>query len=1577
MANLKGINADQSVVNDASRVDLPDDDQAQRKKRVKRNWKKKRELFDSSVTSLGSIKEVASSSLLVVQEAYVSACGCSDKMKGVGEVVAERGTLKGINTDQSVVNDASRVDLPDDDQAQRKKRVKRNWKKKRELFDSSVTSLGSIKEVASSSLLVVQEAYVSACGCSDKMKGVGEVVAERGTLKGINTDQSVVNDASRVDLPDDDQAQRKKRVKRNWKKKRELFDSSVTSLGSIKEVASSSLLVVQEAYVSACGCSDKMKGVGEVVAERGTLKGINTDQSVVNDASRVDLPDDDQAQRKKRVKRNWKKKRELFDSSVTSLGSIASPSLLVVQEASASASASGCSDKMMGVGEVVAEHSTSLLVTTGGISLDKASDECPDSKPASGEHEKKVELENLKRINNEQCVVNDASRVDLREFFCEHGNGDKDKPHVIHSAVLDDDQATKPNQRKKQNRREKRKLSDSSVTSLVSIKEVAPPSLLVVQDSSVRETSLNHSHEAYASGCSDEIMRVGEVVAERGTLKGINTDQSVVNDASRVDLPDDDQAQRKKRVRRNRRKRRKLFDSSVTSLGSINNVASPSLLVVQEASASASASASGCSDKMIGVRDVVAEHGTSLLVTTGGISLDKASGECPDCVPASGEQEKKVEMANLRAINADQSVVNNASRVDLPDDDQAQRKKRVKRNWKKKRELFDSSVTSLGSIASPSLLVVQEASASASASGCSDKMMGVGEVVAEHSTSLLVTTGGISLDKASGECLVCEPASGEQEKKVEMANLKGINADQSVVNDASRVDLPDDDQAQRKKRAKRNWRTKRKLFDSSVTSLGSIKEVASSSLLVVQEAYVSACGCSDKMKGVGEVVAERGTSLLVTTGGISLDKASDECPDSKPASGEHEKKVELENLKRINNEQCVVNDASRVDLREFFCEHGNGDKDKPHVIHSAVLDDDQATKPNQRKKQIKSNKRIRGKFSDSGVTSLGSIKEAASPSVLVVQDSSVRDTSLNHSDEAYASGCSEKMMGVGETVAEHGTSLLVRGHISLGKASGEFPDGEPASGEQERKVEVENNASWVDPQENFCEHANGDKEKPNVIQNAVLDDDRVQIDASFDVGSTKPCQRKKRVKSNKRKRGKFSDSGVTSLGSIVEAASPSVLVVQDSSVRDTSLNHSDKAYASCCSEKMMGVGDVVAEHGTSLLVRGHISLGKASGEFPDDEPASREQEKKVEMENLKVINNEQSVVNDASQVDLSEISFEHDKRDKDKPNVIQNAVLDVSAEEIFHKSTTFYKDDEASDDASGSDPSGSDPYVENLEYDNLGIQPKLKDAIPSSSQFGTMTDDDHDVSLAVIGKEGPRQRLQSSLRVPPDNLKKKLLVLDVNGLLADIFPYVSGRRKPDTVISQKAVFKRPFCDDFLQFCFERFCVGVWSSRTKKNVESVIGFLMGNFKHNLLFCWNQSHCTRTGFYTVENKEKPLVLKEIKKLWEKRDRNLPWKRGEYNESNTLLLDDSPYKALCNPPHTAIFPHSYQYKNVKDNSLGPGGDLRVYLEGLAMADNVRKYVELNPFGQRPITKTNLSWEYYLKVISSISSPKEEDAQ
>nr|XP_010936460.1 uncharacterized protein LOC105056084 [Elaeis guineensis] len=218
--------------------------------------------------------------------------------------------------------------------------------------------------------------------------------------------------------------------------------------------------------------------------------------------------------------------------------------------------------------------------------------------------------------------------------------------------------------------------------------------------------------------------------------------------------------------------------------------------------------------------------------------------------------------------------------------------------------------------------------------------------------------------------------------------------------------------------------------------------------------------------------------------------------------------------------------------------------------------------------------------------------------------------------------------------------------------------------------------------------------------------------------------------------------------------------------------------------------------------------------------------------------------------------------------------------------------------------------------------------------------------------------------------KKKLLVLDLNGVLADAVLDYRKTLNADKWIDKQAVFKRPFCDDFLNFCFEKFDIGIWSSKKKKNVGAMVDYLMGDAKNRLLFCWDRSKCTITGFSTVENVEKPLVLKEMKKLWNKEDPDLPWENGEYLPSNTLLVDDSPYKALCNPLHTAIFPHPYHFYDEGDNSIGPGGDLRVYLEGLAMADNVQHYVCAHPFGQRAITTANPSWKFYQQIIDKFGN-------
>ncbi|XP_074316463.1 uncharacterized protein LOC141652764 [Silene latifolia] len=281
----------------------------------------------------------------------------------------------------------------------------------------------------------------------------------------------------------------------------------------------------------------------------------------------------------------------------------------------------------------------------------------------------------------------------------------------------------------------------------------------------------------------------------------------------------------------------------------------------------------------------------------------------------------------------------------------------------------------------------------------------------------------------------------------------------------------------------------------------------------------------------------------------------------------------------------------------------------------------------------------------------------------------------------------------------------------------------------------------------------------------------------------------------------------------------------------------------------------------------------------------------------------------------------------------------------------------------------SDHPVE--EQGNETVTMKVQSTMVDSS-----TADTRDGSLLGVTDNSTLPASQSSDAAILSS-RRKLLVLDVNGLLADIVSDFPDRFTPDATVGGKGVFKRPFCDNFLDFCFEKFDVGIWSSRTEKNVTRVLDCLMKNTKDKLLFCWHQSHCTQTGYKTVENNEKPLVLKELKKLWEKQEKDLPWKKGFYNEANTILLDDSPYKALRNPPYTAIFPFPYSFRNVGDKSLGPDGDLRLYLERLAEAENVQKFIQENPFGQRAITKTNLSWAFYSKIVGDYTTPQEPVAQ
>ncbi|XP_057444839.1 uncharacterized protein LOC130737086 [Lotus japonicus] len=165
-----------------------------------------------------------------------------------------------------------------------------------------------------------------------------------------------------------------------------------------------------------------------------------------------------------------------------------------------------------------------------------------------------------------------------------------------------------------------------------------------------------------------------------------------------------------------------------------------------------------------------------------------------------------------------------------------------------------------------------------------------------------------------------------------------------------------------------------------------------------------------------------------------------------------------------------------------------------------------------------------------------------------------------------------------------------------------------------------------------------------------------------------------------------------------------------------------------------------------------------------------------------------------------------------------------------------------------------------------------------------------------------------------EKLEKKLLILDINGVLADVVYGCRYRisREPDLIFGKNhLVFVRQHCREFLKFCFEKFVVAIWSSKMSDNVEKLVEFLFQDMKGKLLFCWDHSYCTSSGVHAPTQLSKEMVFKDLNKVWDQFD--------DYNAKNTLLVDDSPYKALLNPPHTAVFPDTYKYWHNCDNLLG----------------------------------------------------------
>lgn len=207
------------------------------------------------------------------------------------------------------------------------------------------------------------------------------------------------------------------------------------------------------------------------------------------------------------------------------------------------------------------------------------------------------------------------------------------------------------------------------------------------------------------------------------------------------------------------------------------------------------------------------------------------------------------------------------------------------------------------------------------------------------------------------------------------------------------------------------------------------------------------------------------------------------------------------------------------------------------------------------------------------------------------------------------------------------------------------------------------------------------------------------------------------------------------------------------------------------------------------------------------------------------------------------------------------------------------------------------------------------------------------LQLAVSPKRKPTETYlalseQPSKELPATEAPKKLLILDLNGTLV-------SRTRFRT--RHNGMYVRPYQDEFLDYVFDNFCVMVWSSAQPHSVNSMCA-LFEQYRKQLTLTWDR---TTFGLSKSAYHEKSLTIKDLEKVWAAFD-------GQpYDATNTILLDDSPKKAVLQP-YNSIHLREFNHKSSSFQQYGECELLHVmrYLEQLRLQSNVCNYMRQHPY-------------------------------
>ncbi|KAF6812867.1 phosphoprotein phosphatase [Colletotrichum sojae] len=226
-------------------------------------------------------------------------------------------------------------------------------------------------------------------------------------------------------------------------------------------------------------------------------------------------------------------------------------------------------------------------------------------------------------------------------------------------------------------------------------------------------------------------------------------------------------------------------------------------------------------------------------------------------------------------------------------------------------------------------------------------------------------------------------------------------------------------------------------------------------------------------------------------------------------------------------------------------------------------------------------------------------------------------------------------------------------------------------------------------------------------------------------------------------------------------------------------------------------------------------------------------------------------------------------------------------------------------------------------------------------------------SLASGGVPDPTPEYLHRASMPPTVLpsaKPILIVMDLNGTLL----YRPSRKNATSFV------ERPHAKRFLQYCLDTFHVVVWSSARPANVQSMCDQLLlgppggggpnadrAEYRRRVLGIWGRD---KFGLSKADYNLRVQVYKRLDMVWQ--DPRVMASHpdyqygGRWDQSNTVLIDDSVEKARSEPYNLLRIPEFFGGTEEPDFVVPQVHD---YLNSLCYQSDISAYMRTNPFQVR----------------------------